>query len=149
MQLLERVDLLMVNDGEARELSGDWNIHRAGRWILAHGPSRVVIKQGEYGALLMDKDHTFYAPAYPLEEVFDPTGAGDSFAGGFMAYLARHGTVSDDNLRRAMIYGAAMGSYAVSQFGIRGFDGLTAADVEARARAFRALTHVELPDSAA
>jgi sugar/nucleoside kinase (ribokinase family) len=146
MQLLERVDLLMVNDGEARELSGDWNIHRAGRWILSRGPKRVVIKQGEYGALLMDRDHTFYAPAYPLGEVFDPTGAGDSFAGGFMAYLAQHGAVSDENLRRAMIYGAAMGSYAVSQFGIRGFDDLTAHDVEARARAFRALTHVELPD---
>jgi sugar/nucleoside kinase (ribokinase family) len=145
MELLKRVDLLMVNDGEARELSGDWNIHRAGRWILSHGPSRVVIKQGEYGALLMDKDHTFYAPAYPLEDVFDPTGAGDAFAGGFMAYLARNGEVTDDNLRRAMIYGAAMGSYAVSQFGIRGFDGLTTRNVEERARAFRAMTHVELP----
>ncbi len=146
MKLLKKVDLLMVNDGEARELSGDWNIHRAGRWILAQGPRRVVIKQGEYGALLMDEHRTFYAPAFPLEEVFDPTGAGDSFAGGFMAYLARNGVVSDDNLRRAMIYGAAMGSYAVSQFGIRGFDGLTVADVEARARAFRAMTHVDLPE---
>jgi sugar/nucleoside kinase (ribokinase family) len=149
MDLLKRVDILMVNDGEARELSGDWNIHRAGRWILSKGPKRVVIKQGEYGALLMDQDHTFYAPAYPLEEVFDPTGAGDAFAGGFMAYLARNGAVTDDNMRRAMIYGAAMGSYAVSQFGIRGFEGLARPDVERRARAFRALTQVELPEDPA
>ncbi len=147
MELLRRVDLLMVNDGEARELSGDWNIHRAGRWILAHGPKRVVIKQGEYGALLMDGKRTFYAPAYPLEEVFDPTGAGDAFAGGFMAYLAQNGRVSDECLRRAMLYGATMGSFAVSQFGIRGFDGLTTADVERRARAFRSLTQVELADA--
>lgn len=149
MDLLKRVDLLMVNDGEARELSGDWNVHRAGRWILDHGPSRVVIKQGEYGALLVDREHTFYAPAYPLEDVFDPTGAGDSFAGGFMGYLARCGEVTDDNVRRAMIYGATMGSFAVSQFGIRGFDGLTTRDIETRARAFRAMTHVELPGPAA
>jgi sugar/nucleoside kinase (ribokinase family) len=144
LDLLSRVDVLMVNDSEARELSGDWNIHRAGKWILNHGPSRVVIKQGEHGALLISADKTFYVPAYPLETVFDPTGAGDAFAGGFMAYLARTGNVSDESLRRAMVYGAAMGSYAVEQFGIRGFDGLTIADVESRVRAFRDLTHVEL-----
>jgi len=147
MALLERVDLLMVNDSEARELSGDWNIHRAGRWILKHGPSRVVIKQGEHGAILMDATRTFYVPAFPLEEVFDPTGAGDAFAGGFMAHLARIGSADDQDLRRAMIYGAAMGSFAVAQFGIRGFDGLSAQDVERRARAFRDLTHVEMAES--
>jgi sugar/nucleoside kinase (ribokinase family) len=146
MALLERVDLLMVNDSEARELSGDWNIHRAGRWILKHGPSRVVIKQGEHGAILMDATRTFYVPAFPLEEVFDPTGAGDAFAGGFMAHLARIGSADDLDLRRAMVYGAAMGSFAVAQFGIRGFDGLTAPDVERRARAFRELTNVELAE---
>jgi sugar/nucleoside kinase (ribokinase family) len=94
LQLLERVDVLMVNDSEARELSGDWNIHRAGRWILAHGPKRVVIKQGEHGALLIEPKRTFYVPAFPLETVFDPTGAGDAFAGGFMAYLARTRSVT-------------------------------------------------------
>ena len=146
LALLERVDLLMVNDSEARELSGDWNIHRAGRWILRHGPSRVVIKQGEHGAILMDATRTFYVPAFPLEDVFDPTGAGDAFAGGFMAHLARIGSADDQDLRRAMIYGAAMGSFAVAQFGIRGFEGLSAADVERRARAFRELTHVELAE---
>jgi len=147
LQLLSRVDVLMVNDSEARELSGDWNIHRAGRWILRHGPKRVVIKQGEHGALLIEPRRTFYVPAYPLENVFDPTGAGDAFAGGFMAYLARTKSVAEDNVRRAMVYGAAMGSYAVEQFGIRGFDRITLADVEQRVRAFQDLTHVSLAEA--
>jgi len=142
MELLQRVDILMVNDGEARELSGDWNIHRAGRWILAHGPKRVVIKQGEFGAILIEPGRTFYVPAFPLEEVFDPTGAGDAFAGGFMGYLARAGRADSDHLRRAMVYGAAMGSFAVSQFGIHGFENVTTVDVEQRVRAFHDLTHV-------
>ena len=146
LALLERVDLLMVNDSEARELSGDWNIHRAGRWLQRHGPRRVRFKQGEHGAIRMDGTRTFYVPAFPLEEVFDPTGAGDAFAGGFMAHLARIGSADDLDLRRAMVYGAAMGSFAVAQFGIRGFDGLTAPDVERRARAFRELTNVELAE---
>jgi sugar/nucleoside kinase (ribokinase family) len=146
MALLERVDLLMVNDSEARELSGDWNIHRAARWILAHGPKRVVVKQGEYGALMMEPGRTFYAPAFPLEEVFDPTGAGDAFAGGFMGYLARTGSLTEDGLRSAMIYGAAMGSYAVSHFGIRGFEGVALIDVQRRVRTFRDLTHVPLAE---
>jgi sugar/nucleoside kinase (ribokinase family) len=146
MALLTRVDVLMVNDSEARELSGDWNIHRAARWILAHGPSRVVIKQGEHGAMLMSSGRTFYAPAFPLEEVFDPTGAGDSFAGGFMGYVARTRDANDANLRRAMVYGAAMGSYAVEHFGIRGFEAVSLGDVEQRVRAFRDLTHVALAE---
>jgi sugar/nucleoside kinase (ribokinase family) len=149
LDLLSRVDLLMVNDGEARELSGDWNIHRAGRWILAHGPKRVVIKQGEHGALLIEPTRTFYVPAYPLENVFDPTGAGDAFAGGFMAYLARSGSVSEDNIRRAMVVGATMGSYAVEQFGIRGFETVTLADVWMRVKAFADLTHVSLAEELA
>ena len=147
LDLLSRVDVLMVNDSEARELSGDWNIHRAGRWILRQGPRRVVIKQGEYGALLIEPRRTFYVPAFPLENVYDPTGAGDAFAGGFMAYLARTGDISDDNIRRAMVYGAAMGSYAVEQFGIRGFERITLADVEERVRAFQDLTHVRLAEA--
>jgi sugar/nucleoside kinase (ribokinase family) len=149
MRLLSRVDVLMVNDSEARELSGDWNIHRAGRWILQHGPKRVVIKQGEHGALLIEEKRTFYVPAFPLETVFDPTGAGDAFAGGFMAYLARTKSITEENLRRAMVYGAAMGSYAVEQFGIRGFENVTLADVEGRVRAFQDLTHVSLAQSLA
>ena len=146
LDLLARVDVLMVNDGEARELSGDWNIHRAGRWILERGPSRVVIKQGEYGALLIEASRTFYVPAFPLETVFDPTGAGDAFAGGFMAYLARTNSLDQDNIRRAMVYGAAMGSYAVEQFGIRGFEHIALPQVQARVRAFQDLTHVQLAE---
>ncbi len=142
LQLLHRVDMLMVNDGEARELSGDWNIHRAGRWILARGPSKVVIKQGEFGALLLEPGRSFHVPAFPLEEVFDPTGAGDAFAGGFMGYLARAGAVDTAHLRRAMVYGAAMGSYAVSGFGVRGFEGVTTGDVERRVQQFVDLTHI-------
>ena len=146
LKLLRRVDILMVNDSEARELSGDWNIHRAGRWILAHGPKRVVIKQGEFGALLLEPGRAFYVPAFPLEDVFDPTGAGDAFAGGFMGYLARTGAEDGDDMRRAMVYGAAMGSFAVSQFGIRGFEGITEVEVEQRVRAFRDLTHVTMAE---
>jgi sugar/nucleoside kinase (ribokinase family) len=149
LELLARVDVLMVNDSEARELSGDWNIHRAGRWILSKGPKRVVIKQGEHGALLIEPTRTFYVPAFPLETVFDPTGAGDAFAGGFMAYLARTGEVSEDHIRRAMVVGATMGSYAVEQFGIRGFEGITLANVSARMRAFEDLTRVSLAEELA
>ena len=142
MALLKKVDILLVNDSEARELSGNWNIHKAGRWILAQGPKRVVIKQGEYGALLVEPQRTFYVPAYPLEEVFDPTGAGDAFAGGFMGYLARADSTSPEQLRRAMVYGAAMGSFAVQGFGIRGFDDVDFDAVQQRVQGFVDLTHV-------
>jgi len=142
LTLLEHVDILLVNDSEARELSGDWNIHRAGRWILARGPKRLVVKQGEYGALLIEPERTFYVPAFPLEEVFDPTGAGDAFAGGFMGYLARADSSSAAELRRAMVYGAAMGGFAVQGFGVKGFEGVDAAALERRVAAFVDLTHV-------
>ena len=142
MRLLTKVDMLMVNDSEARELSGDWNIHRAGRWILERGPKRVVIKQGEFGALLLEPGRTFHIPAFPLEEVFDPTGAGDAFAGGFMGYLARTKGTNTAQMRRAMVYGAVMGSYSVSGFDIKGFEGVTSADVDARVRQFTDLVHI-------
>ena len=147
LQLLRQVDILMVNDSEARELSGDWNIHRAGRWILQRGPRRVVIKQGEYGALMMDREGTFWVPAIPLEEVFDPTGAGDSFAGGFMGYLARTKDLSDDNVRRAMLYGSAMGGFAVEKFGIGGFEEVSIEQVNRRVQGIKRLMHVTLPES--
>jgi sugar/nucleoside kinase (ribokinase family) len=146
LRLLKRVDMLMVNDSEARELSGDWNIHRAGRWILEQGPKRVVIKQGEYGALLIEPGRSFHVPAFPLEEVFDPTGAGDAFAGGFMGYLARVEVMDTNHLRRAMVYGATMGSYSVAGFGVRGFEGVTTADVEQRVRDFVDLTHIPIAE---
>ena len=144
LELLRHIDLLMVNDTEARELSSDWNIYRAAHWILERGPTRVVIKQGEHGALLVDKNQTFKVPAYPLQEVFDPTGAGDAFAGGFMAYVASVQDQSDRTLRRAMVYGAALGSFAVEAFGIQGLDKVTQADVRARVRGFKDLVHFDL-----
>ncbi len=142
LELMRRVDLLILNDAEARELAEDWNVHRAARWMLAHGPKRVVIKQGEHGALLCDAQGLFHVPGYPLEEIFDPTGAGDAFAGGFMGYLARSGTISSDTLRAAMVYGSAMGSFAVTGFGTRGIDGVTLDAVQERVRQFRALVQV-------
>jgi sugar/nucleoside kinase (ribokinase family) len=146
LELLRHIDIVMVNDSEARELSGDWNVYRAARWILGRGPKMTVVKQGEHGALLVDQDATFKVPAYPLQEVFDPTGAGDAFAGGFMAYLASTNDRSFANLRRAMVYGAALGSFAVEAFGVQGLEGVTRADVQARVRAFRDLVHFELDE---
>ena len=143
LELLRHIDLLMINDSEARELSGDWNVYRAAQWVLAHGPRMIVIKQGEHGALLVDRTTTFKVPAYPLQEVFDPTGAGDAFAGGFMGHVARTGDLSAANLRLAMVYGAAMGSFAVEEFGIRRCDGVDRDEVEARVRGFRDLVHFD------
>lgn len=145
MELLRRVDVLLVNDAEARQLSGDWNIYRAARWILKHGPRIVVVKQGEYGAVLVDPNGIFYVPAYPLEQVFDPTGAGDAFAGGFMGHLAATGDTSPENLRRAMVFGSAMGSFAVEAFSVQRFDALTLDEVRARVHAFGDLVRFDLP----
>ena len=144
LELLRHIDILMVNDSEARELSGDWNIYRAAHWILGRGPRMVVIKQGEHGALLVDPETTFKAPAYPLQEVFDPTGAGDAFAGGFMGYVARTGDLSFANLRRAMIYGSALGSLAVEAFGVQRLETITLPEVRGRVKAFRDLVHFSM-----
>jgi sugar/nucleoside kinase (ribokinase family) len=144
LELLGRIDVLMVNDSEARELSGDWNVYRAARWILERGPSSVVIKQGVYGAVLVNDESIFYVPAFPLEEVFDPTGAGDAFAGGFMAHLARSDDLTPDNLRRAMVYGSAMGSFAVERFSIHRFDEIGPAEVTARVRSFGDLVRCDI-----
>jgi sugar/nucleoside kinase (ribokinase family) len=145
LRLLKRVDLLMVNDSEARELSGDHNLLRAARWIQAHGPQMVVVKKGEHGAILFTKDFVFFAPGYPLEEVFDPTGAGDAFAGGFVGYLARVGSSEPVYLRRAMIYGSAMGSFAVEKFGIGRLIELSSREVHDRVCQFQELTAFEQP----
>ena len=144
LNLLKHVDVLLVNDSEVRELSGDWHIHRAARWVMQYGPKLVVVKKGEHGAVLVEKDRIFYVPAYPLDDVFDPTGAGDSFAGGFMAYLAGTNDLSSASLRRAMVYGSAMGSFAVERFSIKRFEEITLADVQARVRAHHDLVHFEL-----
>ncbi len=147
MALLGRVDVLMLNDAEAREIAADWNVHRAGRWLLERGPKHVVIKQGEHGALLIQENRTFILPAYPLEEIFDPTGAGDAFAGGFMGYLASVGATGTDQIRRAMVYGSAMGSYAVSGFGIDGFRDVSRVSVERRVQRFEDLTQFPLAEA--
>jgi sugar/nucleoside kinase (ribokinase family) len=144
LELLRRTDVLLVNDGEVRELSGDWNVYRAARWILERGPSVVVVKQGVYGAVLVEGERIFYVPGYPLEEVFDPTGAGDSFAGGFMGHLARTGDTSGENLRRAMVYGSAMGSFAVERFSTERFDEIGVAEVTERVREFADLVRFDI-----
>ncbi len=143
MQLLKRIDVLMVNDAEARQLSGDWNIYRAARWILERGPRMVIIKQGEYGAVLIDDTGIFYVPGFPLEEIHDPTGAGDAFAGGFMGHLARSGDLSPANLRRAMVFGATTGSFAVERFSMQRLREIGVEEVTARARSFIDLVHFD------
>ena len=143
VELLGHVDLITVNDGEARQLTEKANLVRAAKWILERGPRYVIIKKGEHGAFMFTKDSVFFAPAYPLESVFDPTGAGDSFAGGFMGYLARTGDISEANLRRAMIYGAALGSFAVEQFSIGRLLEVTPADISRRVGEFRQLVAFE------
>jgi sugar/nucleoside kinase (ribokinase family) len=148
LRLLRRVDVLLVNDAEARQLSGDWNIYRAARWILERGPRYVVVKQGEYGAVLVGGTGVFYVPAYPLEQVFDPTGAGDAFAGGFMGHLARTNDTSPENLRRAMVVGSAMGSFAVEEFSVSRFDTLSIHEVHERVRGFGELVRFDLVPAA-
>lgn len=141
LRVLERVDMLVVNDEEARQLAEQHNIVRAARAIRKMGPRTVLIKRGEYGVLAFDGDSTFAMPAYPLEEVFDPTGAGDTFAGGCIGALARDGSASDPAaLRRAIAHGSVLASMVVEQFGMRRLWELSAADIEARRQAFLRLT---------
>jgi sugar/nucleoside kinase (ribokinase family) len=148
LELLSRVDMLMLNDAEARQLSGDYNLARAAKWIHERGPQYLVIKKGEHGAILFTPGSVFFAPGYPLEEVFDPTGAGDAFAGGFMGYLAQCGRFDEADLRRAVVYGSVLGSYAVERFSVERFKDLTADEIETRVRAFREMTMFELPVNA-
>jgi sugar/nucleoside kinase (ribokinase family) len=137
--MMKRIDTLVVNDEEARELSGKHNICRAARDILARGPKRLIIKRGEHGALLFDDHGTFAAPGFPLEDVVDPTGAGDSFAGGFIGYLAGQPEVTPLALRRAMIHATATASFCVEAVGTQRVAALTRADVAARVSAIHAL----------
>jgi sugar/nucleoside kinase (ribokinase family) len=143
MRLLEQVDLITLNDAEARQLTEEFNLVKAARWIMAHGPRYVVIKKGEHGAFMVTADSIFFAPAYPLESVFDPTGAGDSFAGGFMGYLARSNDLSEANLRRAVVYGSAMGSFAVEKFSVQRLLEITPSDIQRRVAEFHRLTVFE------
>jgi sugar/nucleoside kinase (ribokinase family) len=143
IDLFKKVDLVTLNDGEARQLSEKVNLVQAAKWIMDLGPKHVIIKKGEHGAFMFSRDSVFFATAYPLESVFDPTGAGDSFAGGFIGYLARTGDLSDANMRRAVMYGSALGSFAVEKFSTERLMTLTRQEVDDRVRQLRNLTAFE------
>lgn len=140
---LSKVDMLLVNDGEARMLAGEHNIVKAAKAIRAMGPQRLVVKRGEYGALLFDGDHIFAAPALPLPALFDPTGAGDSFAGGLMGYLCRAPEFNSRIFRQATIVGSVMASFCVEQFSVDRFRTLSMPEIANRYREFQQLTHFE------
>jgi sugar/nucleoside kinase (ribokinase family) len=148
LELLKHVDLITLNDGEARQLTEHTNLVHAARWILDRGPRHVLIKKGEHGAFMFTKDSVFFAPAYPLESVFDPTGAGDSFAGGFIGHLAATGDLSDRGMRRAVVVGSAMGSFAVEKFSNTRLLEITRADIDARVQEFRQLVAFDADMSA-
>jgi sugar/nucleoside kinase (ribokinase family) len=149
-EMLKQVDALLINDGEARMLAGDPSLARAAHKVLEMGPQALVIKHGEYGATVFFKDgafgigrHPFRAPTLPIEAVIDPTGAGDSFAGGFMGYIASQEKLTRDVFKRAMFYGGVMGSFAVEAFGTERLQKLTRAEIDERYKTFRELTHLD------
>lgn len=140
-RVLKKVDVLTINDEEARQLSGEFNLLKASRKIIAMGPRILIIKKGEHGALLFSNDDIFYVPGLPLEEVFDPTGAGDTFAGGFIGYLAKTGDLSFANMKKAIVYGSAMASFCVEKFGTEGIQNLSMPMIEDRVKQFSQLVH--------
>ncbi|ASS50248.1 MAG: sugar kinase [Candidatus Fluviicola riflensis] len=146
-QTLALVDVLFVNDEEARQLSGEYSLVKAAKVIRAMGPNTLVIKKGEHGALLFQDEKVFFAPALPLEEVFDPTGAGDTFAGGFMGYIAATGDTSFNNMKRAIINGSALASFCVEKFGTERLLDLTKEEIEARIGQFVALTDFDMVET--
>jgi sugar/nucleoside kinase (ribokinase family) len=143
-ETLKLVDVLIINDEEARQLSGEYSLLVASRVIRNMGPSMLIIKKGEHGALLFHGEQVFFAPALPLESVFDPTGAGDTFAGGFMGYLASTGDVSFDNMKRAVIAGSALASFCVEKFGTERLMEIERKDIEGRMAEFVSLTNFEM-----
>ena len=146
--VLQRVDLLTINEGEARQLAQEPNVVKAARAILQMGPKVLIVKRGEYGALMFNGATVFFAPAYPLEAVFDPTGAGDSFAGGFMGYLANVDAVSEEAMRQAIIMGSTMASFNVESFSLERLRSLTYPEIRDRFRAFRGLVNfADLPEA--
>ena len=144
LQTIAGVDALVINDAEARELAGEPNLIRAARKVLTLGPQMLVVKRGEYGAAFFTRDSYFATPAFPLESVFDPTGAGDSFAGGFMGYLAQADRIDDATLRRAIIYGSVMASFNVEEFSCDRLRRLTTEEIRARFREFKEFTQFEI-----
>jgi sugar/nucleoside kinase (ribokinase family) len=142
--VLKRVDVITINDEEARQLSGEYSLVNAAKKIHEMGPKYVVIKKGEHGALLFSEGNMFYAPALPLAEVFDPTGAGDTFAGGFCGYLAKTEDISFENMKNAVIYGSNLASFCVEKFGTERMQDLTEAEVKIRLQAFKELTQFDI-----
>lgn len=144
MEVLKRIDVVTINDEEARQLTGEYSLVRAANKIQEMGPKYVVIKKGEHGALLFHKDSVFFAPALPLEEVFDPTGAGDTFAGGFVGYLTETKNTSFNSLRNAVIHGSNLASFCVEKFGTERMLGVTKEEVDRRLRQFKELTQFDI-----
>jgi sugar/nucleoside kinase (ribokinase family) len=142
-KILQRIDILIVNDAETRQLAEEPNIVRAAKKILSWGPKFLIVKRGEYGALMFSNNQIFSAPGFPLEYVYDPTGAGDSFAGGFMGYLANVDTINEANIRRAIIFGSTMASFCVEDFSLNRLNALTYPEIEKRYKAFKSLTQFE------
>lgn len=144
LETLKQVDVLTINDSEARQLSNEYSLVKAAQKILAMGPKYLIIKKGEHGALLFNKEQVFFAPALPLEDVFDPTGAGDSFAGGFIGYLAETEDISFENMKRAIIFGSATASFCVEKFGTENLVGLTQEQVDSRVQEFVDLVQFDI-----
>jgi len=144
IEVLKKIDVITINDEEARQLSGEYSLVKAAQRIAEFGPKYVVIKKGEHGALLFHKGNIFFAPALPLEEVFDPTGAGDTFAGGFIGYLASTKDISFENMKNALIYGSNLASFSVEKFGTRRMEYLTSKEIQKRLRRFKELTQFEI-----
>ena len=143
-QTIAMVDVLIINDEEARQLSGEYALVKAAKKIMAMGPRFLIIKKGEHGALLFDSESVYFCPALPLEEVFDPTGAGDTFAGGFIGYLASTDDISFDNMKRAVIYGSAMASFCVEKFGTERLVNLSKSEIKSRVQQFIDLSQVQI-----
>lgn len=143
LETIKGVNIVIINDAEVRQLAGEPNLMKAARIILSWGPSTLVVKRGEYGAALFTNESYFAIPAYPLESVFDPTGAGDTFAGGFMGYLASHEKIDEATMRRAMIFGSVMASFNVEEFGTERVQRLTHDEINERFRTFKRMTHFE------
>jgi sugar/nucleoside kinase (ribokinase family) len=144
LEVIARVDVITINDEEARQLSGEYSLLRAAIKIQTMGPKFVVIKKGEHGALIFHEKDIFFAPALPLEEVFDPTGAGDTFAGGFAGYLAQSGDVSFESMKNAIVYGSNLASFCVEKFGTERMQDLKKEEVVTRLRKFKSLTQFNL-----
>jgi sugar/nucleoside kinase (ribokinase family) len=143
-ETLKHVDILTINDDETRQLTSEHNLMRAAKHIFKMGPTTLIIKRGEHGAIMVHKKFIFSVPAFPLEQVFDPTGAGDSFAGGFMGYLASAGKMNEFILRRAMVYGSVMGSFTVERFGVERLAQVKRSEINARAKMFSKITSFKL-----